>query len=86
MRDRSYPDMDRIQMLHAASIAHHLREQAAQPLLQECNAIEHLLTLDEKYYATDSIDSMYGRISDAINNTCRQMREIANDMIEGYGE
>jgi hypothetical protein len=78
--------MDRLQMLHAASIARHLREQAAAPLLQECQSIERMLELDPKYYATYSIDTMYGRISDAINNTGRQMREIANDMIEGYGE
>ncbi len=73
--------MNQAQMRHAASIARHIREQAAERLVGDMESIEHFATEDEKYYSEYPVEKMVERIQNEVFFCQRQIERVLKDML-----
>jgi hypothetical protein len=71
-------------MRHAASIARHIREQALQPALSECESIEYIYAHEQPAsYASYDVSMLVKRFKDMHWGTYSEIGAILDDMLRG---
>jgi replication-associated recombination protein RarA len=72
------------QMRHAASIARHIREQALEHALRECESIEYMYAHEQPAsYANYSVSRLAKRFQDLYRGTDSEIGTILDDMLGG---